>query len=273
MPMLLRALGCEVVEVHCAPTGDFAHNPEPLPAHLGDLMEAVVREGCHLGIAVDPDVDRLAFVTETGGWFGEEYTLVAVADYVLGATPGPVVSNLSSTRALKLVADRHGCPYTASAVGEAHVVAEMKRVGAVLGGEGNGGVIYPESHYGRDALVGIGLFLSHLARSGRTASELRAGYPELAMSKDKLDLPDAGVERALERLVASTPEARVTTIDGVKFDLEEGWVHLRRSNTEPILRIYAEAADEAAAAALGARFRTRLEGLLRETSEESIATL
>jgi phosphomannomutase len=158
-------------------------------------------------------------------------------------------------------------------VGEAHVVAEMKRVGAVLGGEGNGGVIYPESHYGRDALVGIGLFLSHLARSGRTASELRAGYPELAMSKDKLDLPDAGVERALERLVASTPEATVTTIDGVKFDLAEGWVHLRRSNTEPILRIYAEAADEAAAAALGARFRTRLEGLLRETSEESIATL
>ena len=273
VPMLLRALGCEVVEVHCAPTGDFAHNPEPLPAHLGDLMEAVVREGCHLGIAVDPDVDRLAFVTETGGWFGEEYTLVAVADYVLGATPGPVVSNLSSTRALKLVAERHGCPYTASAVGEAHVVAEMKRVGAVLGGEGNGGVIYPESHYGRDALVGIGLFLSHLARSGRTASELRAGFPELAMSKDKLDLPGAGVERALERLVASTPEARVTTIDGVKFDLAEGWVHLRRSNTEPILRIYAEAADEAAAAALGARFRTRLEGLLRETSEESIATL
>jgi phosphomannomutase len=264
VPMLLRALGCEVVEVHCEPTGEFAHNPEPLPAHLGDLMAAVVQEGCDLGIAVDPDVDRLAFVTEQGTWFGEEYTLVAVADYVLGATPGPVVSNLSSTRALKLVADRHGCAYTASAVGEAHVVAEMKRVGAVIGGEGNGGVIYPASHYGRDALVGIGLFLSHLARAGSTASGLRASYPELAMSKDKVDLPEVGVERALERLIAAHPTATVTTIDGVKFDLDEGWVHLRRSNTEPILRIYAEGVDEGAAAGLGARFRAQLEALLSE---------
>jgi phosphomannomutase len=264
VPMLLRALGCEVVEVHCEPTGDFAHNPEPLPAHLGDLMAAVVQEGCDLGIAVDPDVDRLAFVTEQGTWFGEEYTLVAVADYVLGATPGPVVSNLSSTRALKLVADRHGCAYTASAVGEAHVVAEMKRVGAVIGGEGNGGVIYPASHYGRDALVGIGLFLSHLARAGSTASGLRASYPELAMSKDKVDLPEVGVERALERLIAAHPTATVTTIDGVKFDLDEGWVHLRRSNTEPILRIYAEGVDEGAAAGLGARFRAQLEAYLNE---------
>jgi phosphomannomutase len=264
VPMLLRALGCEVVEVHCEPTGEFAHNPEPLPAHLGDLMAAVVQEGCDLGIAVDPDVDRLAFVTEQGTWFGEEYTLVAVADYVLGATPGPVVSNLSSTRALKLVADRHGCAYTASAVGEAHVVAEMKRVGAVIGGEGNGGVIYPASHYGRDALVGIGLFLSHLARAGSTASGLRASYPELAMSKDKVDLPEVGVERALERLIAAHPTATVTTIDGVKFDLDEGWVHLRRSNTEPILRIYAEGVDEGAAAGLGARFRAQLEAYLNE---------
>ena len=264
VPMLLRVLGCEVVEVHCEPTGEFAHNPEPLPAHLGDLMAAVVQEGCDLGIAVDPDVDRLAFVTEQGTWFGEEYTLVAVADYVLGATPGPVVSNLSSTRALKLVADRHGCAYTASAVGEAHVVAEMKRVGAVIGGEGNGGVIYPASHYGRDALVGIGLFLSHLARAGSTASGLRASYPELAMSKDKVDLPEVGVERALERLIAAHPTATVTTIDGVKFDLDEGWVHLRRSNTEPILRIYAEGVDEGAAAGLGARFRAQLEALLSE---------
>jgi phosphomannomutase len=264
VPMLLRALGCEVVEVHCEPTGDFAHNPEPLPAHLGDLMAAVVQEGCDLGIAVDPDVDRLAFVTEQGTWFGEEYTLVAVADYVLGATPGPVVSNLSSTRALKLVADRHGCAYTASAVGEAHVVAEMKRVGAVIGGEGNGGVIYPASHYGRDALVGIGLFLSHLARAGSTASGLRASYPELAMSKDKVDLPEVGVERALERLIAAHPTATVTTIDGVKFDLDEGWVHLRRSNTEPILRIYAEGVDEGAAVGLGARFRAQLEAYLNE---------
>jgi phosphomannomutase len=264
VPMLLRALGCEVVEVHCEPTGEFAHNPEPLPAHLGDLMAAVVQEGCDLGIAVDPDVDRLAFVTEQGTWFGEEYTLVAVADYVLGATPGPVVSNLSSTRALKLVADRHGCAYTASAVGEAHVVAEMKRVGAVIGGEGNGGVIYPASHYGRDALVGIGLFLSHLARAGSTASGLRASYPELAMSKDKVDLPEVGVERALERLIAAHPTATVTTIDGVKFDLDEGWVHLRRSNTEPILRIYAEGVDEGAAVGLGARFRAQLEALLSE---------
>jgi phosphomannomutase len=264
VPMLLRALGCEVVEVHCEPTGEFAHNPEPLPAHLGDLMAAVVQEGCDLGIAVDPDVDRLAFVTEQGTWFGEEYTLVAVADYVLGATPGPVVSNLSSTRALKLVADRHGCAYTASAVGEAHVVAEMKRVGAVIGGEGNGGVIYPASHYGRDALVGIGLFLSHLARAGSTASGLRASYPELAMSKDKVDLPEVGVERALERLIAAHPTATVTTIDGVKFDLDEGWVHLRRSNTEPILRIYAEGVDEGAAVGLGARFRAQLEAYLNE---------
>jgi phosphomannomutase len=264
VPMLLRALGCEVVEVHCEPTGEFAHNPEPLPAHLGDLMAAVVQEGCDLGIAVDPDVDRLAFVTEQGTWFGEEYTLVAVADYVLGATPGPVVSNLSSTRALKLVADRHGCAYTASAVGEAHVVAEMKRVGAVIGGEGNGGVIYPASHYGRDALVGIGLFLSHLARAGSTASGLRASYPELAMSKDKVDLPEVGVERALERLIAAHPAATVTTIDGVKFDLDEGWVHLRRSNTEPILRIYAEGVDEGAAAGLGALFRAQLEAFLSE---------
>ena len=264
VPMLLRALGCEVVEVHCEPTGEFAHNPEPLPAHLGDLMAAVVQEGCDLGIAVDPDVDRLAFVTEQGTWFGEEYTLVAVADYVLGATPGPVVSNLSSTRALKLVADRHGCAYTASAVGEAHVVAEMKRVGAVIGGEGNGGVIYPASHYGRDALVGIGLFLSHLARAGSTASGLRASYPELAMSKDKVDLPEVGVERALERLIAAHPTATVTTIDGVKFDLDEGWVHLRRSNTEPILRIYAEGVDEGAAVGLGAQFRAQLEAYLNE---------
>jgi phosphomannomutase len=263
IPMLLQALGCEVVPVHCAPTGDFAHNPEPLPHHLTDLREAVVDHGCDLGISVDPDVDRLAFVDEMGGWFGEEYTLVAVADYILGREGGGnTVSNLSSTRALRDVTERHGGSYTAAAVGEVNVVDGIRATRAVIGGEGNGGIIYPESHAGRDALVGSAFFLSLLCDFGGTVSELRATYPHYEMSKDKLNLPPAGVEEALAALRDAHPEAQINDVDGVKFDLPEGWVHLRRSNTEPIIRIYAEAATAEAAKQLGDRFKAELEGLL-----------
>ena len=263
IPMLLQALGCEVVPVHCAPTGDFAHNPEPLPHHLTDLREAVVDHGCDLGISVDPDVDRLAFVDEMGGWFGEEYTLVAVADYILGREGGGnTVSNLSSTRALRDVTERHGGSYTAAAVGEVNVVDGIRATRAVIGGEGNGGIIYPESHAGRDALVGSAFFLSLLCDFGGTVSELRATYPHYEMSKDKLNLPTVGVEEALAALRDAHPEAQINDVDGVKFDLPEGWVHLRRSNTEPIIRIYAEAATAEAAKQLGDRFKAELEGLL-----------
>ena len=262
VPMLLEALGCEVVRIHCEPTGQFAHNPEPLPAHLKDLCEAVVEQGCDLGISVDPDVDRLAFVAEDGSWFGEEYTLVAVADYVLSQTPGNTVSNMSSTRALRQVTEAHGGAYTASAVGEVNVVKAIKDTDAIIGGEGNGGVIYPASHCGRDAVVGAALFLTQLAKCGQSASALRAGYPNWFMSKDKLDLPSVDVDRALGQLMEAHPEAEVNTTDGVKFDLEEGWVHLRKSNTEPIIRVYAEAESEAAAQALGGRFKAELTALL-----------
>lgn len=262
LPRLLEALGVEVVRVHCDPTGDFAHNPEPLPAHLTDLAGTVVEQGCHLGISVDPDVDRLCFVCEDGTMFGEEYTLVAVADHVLAHTPGNTVSNLSSTRALRWVTERHGGRYTASAVGEVNVVEAMEATGAIIGGEGNGGVIYPTSHPGRDAVVGTALFLTHYVRKGLTCSALRATYPHFAMSKDKMDLPTHGVQEALDALVAAHPDAEVNRVDGVKFDLPEGWVHLRRSNTEPILRIYAEAASEAAARGLGERFKGELQRIL-----------
>lgn len=262
MPMLLEALGCEVVEVNCDPTGHFAHNPEPLPAHLVELSEAVVREKCDLGISVDPDVDRLAFVCEDGSWFGEEYTLVAVADYILSKTPGNTVSNMSSTRALKIITEKHGGQHTASAVGEVNVVEAIKSHSAIIGGEGNGGVIYPASHCGRDAVVGTALFLTHLVASGLSVSKLRATYPNWFMSKDKLELPDADVDGALQKLVEAHPEAEVNTVDGVKFDLPEGWVHLRRSNTEPIIRVYAEAETMDAAVALGGRFKTELLALL-----------
>jgi phosphomannomutase len=262
VPMLLEALGCEVVRVHCEPTGQFAHNPEPLPAHLKDLCEAVVAQGCDLGISVDPDVDRLAFVAEDGSWFGEEYTLVAVADYILSRTPGNTVSNMSSTRALRQVTEKHGGRHTASAVGEVNVVKAIKETQAVIGGEGNGGVIYPESHCGRDAIVGTALFLTHLARTNTTVSALRATYPDWFMSKDKLDLPAVDVHKALNQLMAAHPEAEVNTVDGVKFDLEEGWVHLRKSNTEPIIRVYAEAESQQGAEALGARFKAELLALL-----------
>lgn len=262
IPMLLEALGAEVVKVHCEPTGDFAHNPEPLPGHLTDLSDAVVSKGCHLGISVDPDVDRLCFVSEDGSFFGEEYTLVAVADYVLSKTPGNTVSNMSSTRALSIVTEKHGCRYTASAVGEVNVVEAIRATDAIIGGEGNGGVIYPTSHAGRDALVGVGLFLSHLVEQGVTCSELRNSYPDLVICKDKIELPDSGVEEALEQLVKNHPEAQINTVDGVKFDLAEGWVHLRRSNTEPIIRVYAEAPNSDAANALAGRFKAELLDLL-----------
>ena len=264
MPMLLEALGCEVVEVNCDPTGHFAHNPEPLPAHLVELSEAVVREKCDLGISVDPDVDRLAFVCEDGSWFGEEYTLVAVADYILSKTPGNTGSNMSSTRALRIITEKHGGRHTASAVGEVNVVEAIKSHSAIIGGEGNGGVIYPASHCGRDAVVGTALFLTHLVASGLSVSKLRATYPNWFMSKDKLELPDADVDGALHKLVEAHPEAEVNTVDGVKFDLPEGWVHLRRSNTEPIIRVYAEAETMDAAVDLGGRFKAELLSLLEK---------
>ncbi len=258
VPLLLDALGVAVVPLHCEPTGHFAHNPEPLPQHLADLTDAVVKEGCNLGMSVDPDVDRLCFVCEDGSFFGEEYTLVAVSDYVLGHTPGPTVSNLSSTRALREVSARHGCDYHAAAVGEVNVVKQIRAVQAVIGGEGNGGVIYPASHCGRDALVGVGLFLTHLVNRGLSCRGLRDTYPNFVMVKDKLALPPVDVDAALDRLKVATPEAEVNDIDGVKFDLEEGWVHLRKSNTEPIIRIYSEAATDLAAQALAERFKAAL---------------
>jgi phosphomannomutase len=262
IPMLLEAMGVEVVKVHCEPTGDFAHNPEPLPANLKDLSQAVTTHNCDLGISVDPDVDRLCFVNEDGTFFGEEYTLVAVADYVLSKTPGNTVSNLSSTRALSVVTEKHGVKYTASAVGEVNVVEAIRKTNAIIGGEGNGGVIYPTSHAGRDALVGVGLFLTHLVESGLSCSQLRATYPEFVICKDKIDLPDSGVEEALAALVANHPEAKVNQIDGVKFDLEEGWVHLRRSNTEPIIRVYAESDSKENAEGLASKFKDELLSLL-----------
>jgi phosphomannomutase len=262
IPLLLEAMGCEVVKVHCDPTGDFAHNPEPLPAHLTDLCAAVVAHGCDLGISVDPDVDRLAFVSEDGSWFGEEYTLVAVADFILKRTPGNAVSNMSSTRALRQITEQHGGNYTASAVGEVNVVEAIRATNAVIGGEGNGGIIYPASHCGRDAVVGAALFLTHLVDSNQTASALRKHYPQWVISKDKLELPDADVDAALDLLVAAHPDAEVNTVDGVKFDLAEGWVHLRRSNTEAIIRVYAEAETQDLAQSLGLKFKEELMGYL-----------
>ena len=250
IPRLLRALGVkEVVELNCDPTGHFAHNPEPIPANLTDISRVVRENKCDLGVVVDPDVDRLALVCETGEMFGEEYTLVSVADYVLQHTPGNTVSNLSSSRALHDVTHRYaGCEYNAAAVGEVNVTTLMRKTGAVIGGEGNGGVIYPELHYGRDALVGVALFLTLLAKKGMKVSELRKTYPDYIISKNRIDLT-AGmdVDGLLKRLADkynATPGCKVTTIDGVKIDFEDGWVHLRKSNTEPIIRIYSEAHTE-----------------------------
>lgn len=242
VPLMLRALGVEnIVELNCEPTGLFAHNPEPLPENLMDLSNTVKREDAHLGISVDPDVDRLALVNEDGEMFGEEYTLVAVADYVISNTKGAAVSNLSSTMALKDVCEKHGVEYSPSAVGEVNVVEKMKEVNAVIGGEGNGGIIYPELHYGRDALVGIALFLTHLAKSGKRISVLRADYKNYEIVKDKLPLePTTDVDAILEKLEDKYKKFDINTVDGLKITMPDGWVMIRKSNTEPIVRVYAE---------------------------------
>ncbi|RCW92399.1 phosphomannomutase [Winogradskyella arenosi] len=255
IPLLLERLGVEPVKLYCDPTGHFPHNPEPLKEHLGDLAKAVVKERADFGIVVDPDVDRLAFMDETGEMFGEEYTLVACADYVLSKTPGNTVSNMSSTRALRDVTEKHGGTYEASAVGEVNVVTLMKKNNVVIGGEGNGGIIYPESHYGRDALVGVALFLSLLAEKEMTVSALRASYPNYFMSKKKIQLtPGLDVDGILKTMEANYSHEKLTTIDGVKIDFADSWVHLRKSNTEPIIRIYTEAPTQEAADTLADRF-------------------
>ncbi|GAA4243148.1 MULTISPECIES: phosphoglucosamine mutase [Winogradskyella] len=255
IPLLLERLGVEPVKLYCDPTGHFPHNPEPLKEHLGDLAKAVVKEHADFGIVVDPDVDRLAFMDETGEMFGEEYTLVACADYVLSKTPGNTVSNMSSTRALRDVTEKHGGTYEASAVGEVNVVTLMKKNNVVIGGEGNGGIIYPDSHYGRDALVGVALFLSLLAEKQMKVSELRASYPNYFMSKKKIQLtPGLDVDGILNAMESNYSHEKLTTIDGVKIDFADSWVHLRKSNTEPIIRIYTEAPSQAAADTLADRF-------------------
>jgi len=242
IPDLLEALGVKkIISLYCEPNGEFPHNPEPLPENLTELASVVKQKGADIGFTVDPDVDRLAIINEDGSMFGEEYTLVAVADYILANTPGNTVSNLSSTRALRDVTNSHNQTYTAAAVGEVNVVEKMKETNAVIGGEGNGGIIYPELHYGRDALVGIALFLTHLAKSGKTCSELRATYPQYVISKNRIDLnPNIDVDAILSSIANKYSCEEVNTIDGVKIDFTQGWVHLRKSNTEPIIRIYAE---------------------------------
>ena len=252
IPAILKALGVKnIIELNCEPTGHFAHNPEPLPQNLTEISN-LMREGkADVGFVVDPDVDRLAIICENGDMFGEEYTLVSVADYVLSKTPGNTVSNMSSTRALSDVTVKHGGSYSASAVGEVNVTTEMKRTNAVIGGEGNGGVIYPASHYGRDALVGIALFLSSLAQKGCKVSELRATFPEYCISKNRIDLtPEIDVDKVLEAVKEKYAGERINDKDGVKIDFADGWVHLRKSNTEPIIRVYSEAATMEEADAL-----------------------
>ena len=255
IPALLEKLGCEVVKLNCEPHGHFAHNPEPLPQNLTEISEVIVREGADLGVVVDPDVDRLALVNEDGTMFGEEYTLVAVADYILSHTKGNTCSNLSSSRALCDVTVAHGGSYSASAVGEVNVVTKMKETGAVIGGEGNGGVIYPELHYGRDALVGVALFLTYLAEQGCTMTELRKRYPAYFASKNKIELtPAIDVDKVLRTIKERYAHERVNDIDGVKIDFAEHWVHLRKSNTEPIIRIYTEAKSQAFADEVAQQF-------------------
>ncbi len=245
IPKLLEQMGVEVIKLYCEPNGHFPHNPEPLKEHLTDISELVVKEKANLGIVVDPDVDRLAFISEDGEMFGEEYTLVACADFVLGKTPGNTVSNMSSSRALRDVTNLHNGNYAASAVGEVNVVELMKKNNAIIGGEGNGGIIYPELHYGRDSLVGVALFLTHLANKNTTVSALRASYPEYYMSKNKIELtPQIDVDTILLKMTEKYKTEQISTIDGVKIDFESCWVHLRKSNTEPIIRIYTEAASQ-----------------------------
>ena len=245
IPALLEALSVEYIPLYCEPNGQFPHNPEPLPAHLKEISDLVVREKADLGIVVDPDVDRLAIVNEDGSMFGEEYTLVACADYVLSKTPGNTVSNLSSSRALRDITQKHGGTYEASAVGEVNVVEMMKKNKVVIGGEGNGGIIYPAAHYGRDALVGVGLFLSHLAHLKVSAKTLRASYPAYYMSKNKIELtPEIDVDEILKRMKSKYADEDISTIDGLKIDFANEWVHLRKSNTEPIIRIYTESGSQ-----------------------------
>ena len=263
IPRLLERLGVEVVKLYCEPNGHFPHNPEPLKEHLGDICKKVVEEKADFGIVVDPDVDRLAFITDQGEMFGEEYTLVACADYVLSKAKGNVVSNLSSSRALRDIAQKYGVTYSAAAVGEVNVVTEMKRVEAIIGGEGNGGIIYPELHYGRDALVGVALFLSLLAKRGGSVQQLRESYPAYFMSKNKIQLteqinPDL-ILKAMEQKYA---HEQTTTIDGLKIDFADSWVHLRKSNTEPIIRIYTEGKSQKEADDLAQRFIEEMRALI-----------
>lgn len=255
VPALLKALGVkQITEMYCEPTGHFPHNPEPLPEHLTDLSNKIKETGAHIGITVDPDVDRLALVCEDGSMFGEEYTLVACADYVLKHTPGATVSNLSSTRALRDITEAVGQTYAAAAVGEVNVVVKMKEVNAVIGGEGNGGIIYPELHYGRDSLVGIALFLSHLAHEKKLLSELRDSYPKYTISKNKIELtPEINVDEILVKMAQKYAHEEVDTADGVKIYIGKEWVHLRKSNTEPIIRIYSESKSATDADALAER--------------------
>lgn len=267
VPALLKALGVSTIhELYCEPTGEFPHNPEPLAENLIDLSREVVSKNADLGIAVDPDVDRLCFVCEDGSMFGEEYTLVAVSDYVLMHTPGNTVSNLSSTRALRDVTESAGCTYTAAAVGEVNVVNAMKETNAIIGGEGNGGVIYPESHYGRDALVGIALFLTHLAKKDQTVSVLRASYPAYFISKNKITLtPDMDIDALLAEVEKRYEKQPHSTIDGLKIEFDKQWVHLRRSNTEPIIRIYSEGSSETMANNLAQKIISDIKEILRLT--------
>lgn len=255
IPKLLKQMGVEVVELYCEPNGHFPHNPEPLKEHLGDICKLVVEEKADFGIVVDPDVDRLAFISNDGEMFGEEYTLVACADYVLSKTKGNTVSNMSSSRALRDITEKHGGKYQASAVGEVNVVTLMKETNAIIGGEGNGGIIYPESHYGRDSLVGVALFLTHLASLDMTVAALRASYPQYYMSKNKIELtPQIDVDAILKAMIEKYKNENISTIDGVKIDFPTEWVHLRKSNTEPIIRIYTEASTQNEAAILAERF-------------------
>ncbi len=263
LPSLLKKLGVsEVVELYCAPTGIFPHNPEPLPQHLGDISAAVVQHKANVGFVVDPDVDRLVIVNEDGSMFGEEYTLVAVADYVLSKQPGNTVSNLSSTRALEDITLKYGGSYTAAPVGEVNVVNEMKRTGAVIGGEGNGGIIYPELHYGRDALVGIALFLTHLAKSMMKCSALRKTYPDYFNSKNKIELrPDVDVDKLISSVRTKYKDYPVNDRDGIRIDFDREWVHLRKSNTEPIIRVISESTSAKKAYTLASRMIREIHNL------------
>ena len=263
IPRLLERLGMEVVKLYCEPNGHFPHNPEPLREHLGDICKKVLEEKADFGIVVDPDVDRLAFITDQGEMFGEEYTLVACADYVLSKAKGNVVSNLSSSRALRDIAQKYGVTYSAAAVGEVNVVTEMKRVEAIIGGEGNGGIIYPELHYGRDALVGVALFLSLLAERGGSVQQLRESYPAYFMSKNKIQLTEQiNPDQILKAMEQKYAHEQTTTIDGLKIDFADSWVHLRKSNTEPIIRIYTEAKSQKEADDLAQRFIEEMRALI-----------